>query len=234
MADRIIFLAGHPSELISGPFVPQQMVEDLLVVGRLPSEVIDRLTTALDSIVGFLNKKGLKQLVQDTIPDERAASAVLSAFQNLRPERVNQILASLRDWRQADASNAQRLPDETFAAIQENLTRLIRNYPAWERFRKARRLASVTGNKARQVELICDARPVFDQERQQIEGFVPLTTLKVIYDTQTEEMGCIELLLSADLLKELLEKANKAQQKMRVIRDSLNQCIPDGLVEPTE
>lgn len=63
---------------------------------------------------------------------------------------------------------------------------------------------------------------------------MPLTTLKLIYETQTEETKCIELLLSADVLKELLEKANKVQQKLAIMRDFFDQWIPDGFLELPE
>jgi hypothetical protein len=138
------------------------------------------------------------------------------------------------EWRNADETNAARFPDDAMAVIQENLTRLIRDYPALDRYRKARRMASVTGNRLRQIELICDARPVFDQDRQRIEGFVPLMTLKLVYETQAEDTDCIEVILSADMLEDLLEKGRKVQRKVSVLRDSLNQLIPDGLVNPGE
>jgi hypothetical protein len=220
--------------VIRGFTVPPQMVDDLLTIANLPRKTIDQLITAMDGAVGFLNEEGLKQLVQEIVPDEREASAVVSTIRNIRPGRIDQILASLADWRHADAQNAQRMPDEAFAAIQESLRRLIQDYPAWERFRKARRLATVTGNKARKMELIRDARPVFDEERQHIEGFIPLITLKLTYDTQTEETGTAEVLLTVDMLEELLEKANKARQKVSVLRESLNQWIPEGVVEPKD
>ena len=57
------------------------------------------------------------------------------------------------------------------SAIEANLPRLIRDFPALERFRKAKRLLSLTGNQARQIDIICDARPVFDSDQRVIEGF---------------------------------------------------------------
>ncbi|MGP0067217.1 MAG: hypothetical protein ACLQGP_26940 [Isosphaeraceae bacterium] len=234
MADRVFFIAGSPSELLGGHIVPPQMVEDLLVIAGISREALDRIAASLENAVGFVNDEELKQLVQEILPAEREVSAVLSAVQSIRPGRVERVLASLRDWRGANTQNAQRVPEEIFTTIQQNLTNLIREYPAWDRFQKARRLASLTGNKAQQVELICDVRPLFDRPRERIEGLVPLTTLKLIYETQTEETKCIELLLSADVLKELLEKANKVQQKLAIMRDFFDQWIPDGFLELPE
>jgi hypothetical protein len=80
---------------------------------------------------------------------------------------------------------------------------------------------------------VCDARPVFDRERTAIEGFVTQTTLKLMYENQTEDTGCIEVVLTPELLGELLDKAEKAKKKIEVIRRSVQVWIPDGLAEST-
>ena len=51
-----------------------------------------------------------------------------------------------------------------------------------------------------------------------IEGFVTQTILRVGYETQTEEAGCIELVLSPVQLKDFLEKVEKAQRKVYLLR----------------
>lgn len=106
---------------------------------------------------------------------------------------------------------------------------MIQEYPAVERYRKAQRLASITGFQVVGVEFVCDARPVFDKDRERIEGMLPVTTLKLVYEKQNEDIQVTEVLLSAAMLGELLEKANRAQQKLRVLSESINQWIPQGL-----
>jgi hypothetical protein len=234
MADRVIFLAGSPSDFVRGQIPPPQMVEDLLAIASIPHETLERLETSLDGALGFLNEERLTDLVKGVLSEERQASAVLNAVQSVRPGRVDSVLASLRNWREADQQNAERLPDKTLETIRHNLKILIKEYPAWDRYQKAQRLASLTGNKTLQVELICDLRPVFDPSRQRIEGLVPLTTLKLTYESQTEETRCMEVLLSADLLGDLLEKVNKAQQKLTTLRDIVDQWVPGGFVETPE
>ena len=104
-------------------------------------------------------------------------------------------------------------------------------FPVLERFRKAKRLLSLTGNQARQIDIICDARPVFDSDQRVIEGFVTQTILRVGYETQTEEAGCIELVLSPVQLKDFLEKVEKAQRKVYLLRKLIGTSTPHGLAE---
>ena len=73
MADRVFFFAGSPTELLGGHLVPPQMVEDLLVIAEIPSEVIDRAVAVLDSAIGFMNEEGLKKLVREVMPEEQHA-----------------------------------------------------------------------------------------------------------------------------------------------------------------
>ena len=92
-------------------------------------------------------------------------------------------------------------------------------------------MRTLTGNQAKQVEIVCDARPVFDRERTKIEGFVTLTTLKLVCETQADDTSCIEIMLSPELVGELLDKAAKAQKKLHVLRESIHRWIPEGLSE---
>jgi hypothetical protein len=234
MADRVILLASSPSDLFRGQGPPRQMVEDLLAIAKIPRENLERLAASLSNAVGFLDEEKLTDLVKEVLPEERQASAIVNAIRSVRPGRVDWVLASLRDWRDADQSNAERVSEETLDKIRRKLSILIKEYPAWDRYQKAQRLASLTGNKAIHVDVICDLRPVLDSSREQIEGLIPLTTLKLVYESQTEETKCVEVLLSADVLEDLLEKMTKAQQKLTTLRETVDQWIPGGFIESPE
>jgi hypothetical protein len=231
MADRVFVVQASPKEFARGIFVPEGMREDLLEIAKLSPDKIDQVATALESATGFLDDSALERLVGESILAPSAAEAVLSAVRHLRPDSAEETLAMLRRWREADPGRAGLLPDETLTAIEANLPKLIRPFPALERYRKAQWLVSLTGHQTRQIDLICDARPIFDSKRTVIEGFVTQTTLRMSYETQTGESGCIELALSPEMLKILSDKAEKARQKTERLRESIRAWLPDGLVE---
>ena len=83
------------------------------------------------------------------------------------------------------------------------MPRLVRPSAALDRQRKAKRLKTLTGNQAKQVEIVCDARPVFDREQTTIEGFVTQTTLKLVYESQSDDTNCIEVMLSPRIRLEI-------------------------------
>ena len=67
------------------------------------------------------------------------------------------------------------------------------------------------------VQIVCDARPVFNHEQPMIEGFVALTTLKLVYETQTDDASCLEVMLSPELVEELFDKTEKAKAQLRAL-----------------
>ena len=234
MADRVFFVASSPEQFIRGVSMPEEMLSDLLAISRLSVENVQQISTALESASGFLDDSRLEAVIGEMLTDEQVGEALARAIRGLRPQAVEKTLATLRMWRQADPSRADRFPDESLQAIETILPKLIRPYSALERQRKARRLESLTGNQIRETEIVCDARPVFDSDRSSIEGIVTQTILKIVFDSQQEESNCIELVLTEKQLKQLGEKIGKAQQKLEVLRTSIQRWIPNGLAENTE
>jgi len=233
MADRVLFVASSPEDFIRGVTVPQQMISDLLEISRIPPAVIDQIGNAVEAAPGFLDEVRLERLVSEAIQAEASAKAVVSALRNLRAETVHKTLDAVDKWRDADPRHFDKFPDEAFDAVRSALPRLVRQSAALDRHRKAKRLSTLTGHQAKQIEIVCDARPVFDREQRTIEGFVTQTTLKLVYESQTDDTACIEVALTPKMLAELLDRAEKAQKKIQVLRESVERCIPDGLAANT-
>ena len=231
MADRILLIPGSPTGPVASMFVPQEMIEALLAISEIPIEQIDALVAALERELGFPSPERLSELVRQAVKEDRRTSAVLSALHNVPSERVQQVIQTIREWRERDDRNAELFPQEALARVEEKLPRLIRDFPALERCRKARRLASMLGNSAQALELICDIRPVFNAQRDLVEGMMPLTTMKIVYEAPDEETRVLEVQFSREMLNELVEKAQKAQQKLDVLNRSIADWTPSGLVD---
>lgn len=231
MADRIFVIRGSPALIPGFGGMSPQMIEDLLAISEIRSERIEALAVALEAEPGFPNADRLSEIVREAIDDDRQASAVVAALHHVPPQRVDQFIQTVRDWREADNKNAERFPEEALVSAEQNFRRLTRDFPALERCRKARRLGSILGNTAESLELICDLRPVFDAQRDLVEGIMPLTTMKIVYEGQDQEVRVLEVQLSRDMLAELVEKAQKAQQKLQVLERSIPTWTPNGLVD---
>ncbi len=225
MSERVVFVT--PESLSHGPAMPPQMIQDLRGVAEIAPEQIERLAGALRAESGFLDEERLDQIAAEHIHDADCAAAATGAIWNLRPEIVDQAVAMIGAWREADAANAEQFPEEAFKRLQARLPSLVREYPALSRMRKAKHLRTVLGNALENVEFICDARPVFDQNRNGIEGWLPITTLKLLYERQNGMTEEVEIAMDSQQLDTLISKARKAQQKLQVMAEcSLQWVVP--------
>jgi len=227
MPDRLIVVPGG---LLRSARVPPQMVDDLCAVAEIPDQVIETIAAQLGAQEGVLTSSRLEGLLMAALGDERHVAAAAATLRNLSPEKIPQTLRSLGEWRDADQENAGRLGDETFRSLERKLPQLIQQYRALATYRKAGWLASVIGNSATSLEMICDARPVYNEQRDSIEGMIPLTILKIVYEGQDEETRSVEVYLTTAMVDELVEKAQKAQQKQKILKESIEAWVPNGLV----
>lgn len=225
MTDGMFFVS--PGGLIGGSIVHPQMVKDLLGVAAIPTDSIKQLVAALEAENGFLDEERLGEIAAEYINDAAQASAAANAIQNLRAGVLDQVLAMINAWRESNATNVERFPDAAFDSLGENLPSLVQEYPALSRMRKSDRLRGVLGNELEGVHFICDARPVFDQDRQRIEGLLALTTMKLVYERQNGVTEEVEIAINREELVELISKAQKAQQKLRVLEESIAEWIDD-------
>lgn len=211
-----------------------EMLEDLSVLATIPEDLLTKLARTLEEQSGFLTTEKLAELVTEAVPDETQGSAAFNAIQNLRAEAMPQLMEMLETWRNQDEANRRVLSDEQHAIVKKHLPILIREYPAIDRMQKAEWLKNVLGNEVKGLAFICDARPVYNKPQDDIEGFIPLATLKVVYERQNLDDEEIEFVLSESALEHLINEAKKAQQKLSVLKSRVDSWMPGGCVEVEE
>lgn len=222
-----------PESVISGqlPFLPPGMLDDLIAVGKVAADRIEALAAELVHQTGIPNAQYLEEMVVRHVGEKALTKPVLNTLINLRSDRVEETIGTVQRWRDANTQNAAKLPDETLDLIRDRLSRLVRDYPALMRYRKAQRLRTLTGRMVDSVAIICDLRPVFDQSRTVVEGFIPMTTLRVAYQNN-EGSGSLEVSLSTDDLNTLGEEVERAKQKLRSLHHLAESWVSQGWVEP--
>ncbi|HUY32640.1 MAG TPA: hypothetical protein VMV69_07640 [Pirellulales bacterium] len=207
------------------------MIDDLRKVSGIPIAEIEEIAQRLECEAGFLADDRLSEIVATCVAGDGERSAATSALMNLRAEHLDQTLQTMQEWREAEPQNAESFSTETLDALRQRLRSLIRVYPAQERARKAARLRAAVGSTVEHVEILCDARPVFNKDRDRIEGLFPVVLLKLQYERQNEQTEVVELVLRPEILRDLLDKCEKARQKLNVLRESIVDWVPGGLGE---
>ena len=210
------------------------MIDDLNKVADIPANTLQQLSQTLAEQTGRLSDENLVQLVARHIQDDSQGSAAFSALKNMPLESLDQILDAVDTWRNASEDHASHLSDDQYLAMREKLPILIRAYPALNRARKFDRLRIILGNELKWMAFICDARPVYNDARDDIEEMIPLTTMKIVYEKQNQLPEEIELLVTAEQLVDLISKAQKAQQKLTVLHNKLIEWLPNSQGSETE
>ncbi len=161
MAERLVFAPSDPM---------LQMIEGLSPISDISAATLKTLGDALEKQTGFFETEALTELISKSVPDKSQGAAVFTAIRNLRPDGIPQVLEMIQSWRGTSEENKRLLSDEQFQALERNLPVLIRKYPSISRAQKAERLRTILGNEVEGFVFICDARPVYNEARDAIEG----------------------------------------------------------------
>ena len=226
MSEPVFYMRGIPS-LGTQP-VEKGIVDDLLIVGGLGEDLIERLFESLRAAKGFLDPTRLFALITKEIQDSKAARAVYHALIFLRADGLEEFLERVDEWRKG---NQGQVSEESFLSIKRALKRIVKPYSALERYRKAERLEKVTGQALEDVQLICDLRPIFDERREVIEGMIPYTRLRIVAEGADGLPIATEIELTQRQVGELAGKAESALKKLRTLRQQAEDWIPGGVPE---
>lgn len=213
----VLYMRGFATEMP----VPPDMVSDAKALIELPDEVVRDLEQALTSQQGFLDRDGLFALCEKIVGAphaRRVARFVLAAHRFPGRGGVEDLLRELDDYVQDERKRSLGvITAEELVRLRERLPSVVLRVPALALQQKAERLSEGTGQPLLDLQLLCDLRPVFDEERSCVEGMIPLTTLKVTCVGPDGLPVTTEALLSRRQVNELASKATAALQKLEVL-----------------
>ena len=212
-------------EVGNGTTLPPKMIEDLRHIADLDTTVVEGLSKAVAATPGVLTRDRLHELIKEAITDEKAAGSVARTLRNMPPEIKEEILGIVDRWRHSNKKRLELLSDSIFDALKRNIDLLVQDYPAVSLMRKAERLLRDTGNEFEEALFICDLRPIFDKPQKRVEGFVALTTFRLRYLRQSGDSDFFELTLTEDELSTLVEHAQRALNKLRVLKESIHDLV---------
>ena len=223
MSEPVIYIRGLRPPSDSDP----SMLADLKAVSTLSDDEANTLRERLSRVKGFLDPKTLAAEVRRVIKVEGTARSVQTTLQNLDPKDTKRLVENLAERGKQEKDFL--LNKAELARLGEILPNLIQPYPALNRFEKAERLAKLTGQELESIELICDLRPIFDEDRKQIEGMMPYTRLHIVATGADGLPKSFEAELTHQQVIDLREKTAKAESKLVVLRKSIESWLPGRL-----
>lgn len=87
---------------------------------------------------------------------------------------------------------------------------------------KARQLVGAIGAELDDFRIICDIRPIFDQQRERIDGAIPLMILRLEYSDPDGDSAVVEMRVTEKQIAEFEEKIEDANLKLKMIKGLLN------------
>jgi hypothetical protein len=228
MSESVVYMRGNfpfPFERL----ISVDLVEDAKQVLSIDIDLLKAIAVELEKFPGFLDRSALKAVVSHYVSDDPQADGVARLISGvdsrLRASRmaVAELLAALREWQQSpdNRNSPMMLTIGELDGLMERLPIIINPYPGLKRQSKAKHLAGALGHPLESIEIICDIRPVFDEERSVVEGAIPLTTLKLVCNGVDGLPISLEAVLSEQAVASLAKKATAATQKLKRLREML-------------
>ena len=220
MAEPSVFYFRH-----SRSEMPAQksVVKRVKIVLRESDNTLLKVAAGLDAAKGYLSDADRKAILLRELGDEKKASQferLLNTWEISFQDQggIHGLLSLLEKW-QSGPENQESpiLSLDELSDLKRLLPLIAKPYPARQRQAKAERLAAATGLRAETIDLICDIRPVFDDDRKNVEGIMPFTTLKVVATGVDQFPVSFEAVLSARDVQDLLKKVEAAIDKLNAL-----------------
>lgn len=200
-------------------------VNDLKGLLGLDELAMRSVKSTLKGLPPFLTREQLKESLERGTNDSTTAALVFRVIRWVerfqRPDgTIDRAFQLLRKFQVGNkgSSTSSDFSEEDLGALQGRILELLACAPGRLRQSKAESLAEATGQRLKRIRLICDFRPIFDGERQVIEGVMPLTTLSMVCEGVNGLPVGFEAILSEKDVENLCEMATMAKQKLAAMR----------------
>jgi hypothetical protein len=229
--------SGPSGKYLEQLFQAEHFIEDAQFLVAVPEVVFDQALTAIENHNGFLGPRGLKNLIEPIIEHADQRQALINFVSNLpkiRRELGLSVEAFARECEEELQAQAEQWTERLGETDLENLIsrvhRIIQPKLGLEKQAKADSVVRRVGASLDEMAIVCDLRPIFDDDRQRVEGMIPITTLKIVALKQDGLPIALELRLSEKQIATLCEESERARRKLAVLK----QLLKDKSIELPE
>lgn len=197
-------------------------VEDARVFGQIPIDALDRALALVRDTPGFLGRARIIELLVGALGDAKQGESlanVLVNFARLRQDLSIPPKVFLREVISKVPKSLEQLDEPLREAVQGRLPKALEPVPCVDRQVKVDALVRRTGSHLDDLSMTCDLRPVFNDDRTQVEGLVPLTTLRLVtHLAGTFEPSVLEISVTEKELARLCDEVDRAKRKLVALK----------------
>lgn len=204
--------------------LPQLLVEDMILLSGADHDAIVHLRDQITGLGSVAKVDDLRALAGESLGNDLQDAAVRSIV-NISADEVSLVLTRLEQWRVLASDRQILLSDEQMERLRNNLDAIIHDYPFLKLIQKANRLSRESGNELQSLLYLCDLRGVYDDERENVIGFIPIVTLQIGYSKQNGGHDFLELVLAPDELNWIADETAQAMKKMKALESRVNSTL---------
>ena len=188
----------------------------------LPEDQLKPVAESIAAYQGFLDRGSLEALLAKHLPEGSQAADIadflIQVDRALAHSRggVTELLKEIREGSK-DQGEAG-LTEADFGSLGRRLADLFGDRRGFDRQRKAERLEKSLGSPLSDVQIICDLRPIFSEDRARVEGTIVLTTIKLVAIGTDELPITFEARLTEKQVSTLATRTQEAIQKIAVLK----------------
>lgn len=206
---------------------------DLKRILALPPQQFAALAEALAAYPTFLNRAALAEIVAEKAPsaDHRLLTGIIARLNQMMRDSSDTIEEAFRTLIE-EVSEHKDFAGPLAKTLEDRLRAFIVTPRGLAKQKKAESLAEATGCDLSNFAIICDVRPVFDEERKTIEGAVAVTTLRLELQESDGRLTAVECRLTEQQLDRLYKASDAARKKLAAVGDLLeSKSVPLAKVQ---
>lgn len=198
-------------------------LDDVKQIIELDDEAFLRLATQLAKSDAFLGRTDLVKIVGESLDEgsDRIAS-IIYRIGGIVHDADMDATDAMDALAAAIEAKAEALDLQDRRKLTDRLRKLVAEPIGIAKQYKARELVDAIGAELDSFRIICDIRPLFDQRRARIDGAIPLTILRLDYETPDGGSAVVEVRVTEKQIAEFGDKIDDAKLKLRMIKELLS------------
>lgn len=227
-----VTISGDPpfAFLIARLVKDEDFLKDARRILDLEQSKFELLAAQLAASEEFLGRDELKTVAESVLSaDENARELGESIYRissALNSSDV-QLYEAMDELEKAITSKMDSLSKEDRKTLSLRLRSLAAEPAGLAKQAKAKQLVDALGVELNGFRIYCDLRPIFDENRQKVEGLVPINTIKLEHGAPSGNAVVTELRVTDEQLAQIEEEVAKAKRKLNTIKElAKKQGIP--------
>lgn len=224
---KTFYLGDWHTDVLQRIFLQESFIEDARCIAAIPEAVFDAAIRATQQASGFLGPRQLLEMLETVVPDTEQQQSLANFLIHLgrfRREAGDEPAAFAQEASsKLREAAADKMTEQELDVVASRLLRIVEPKSGIELQAKAESVIRRMGEPLEELTLVCDLRPVFDEDRQIVHGMVPLTSMRVVVSNPDGLPRTVEARLTEEQVIKLCKEAEKARKKLETLKKLLSE-----------